>query len=617
MSEKTLKTRIQNKRGTTAEWATGTAPNFVPLDGELIVYKDVNKIKIGNGTSKVGDLPFVAADGLSALEYNFTGEVVTSVPSQYTTIEILNARFNRTPVEKDGVWVPLRIQAENDPSYIVQCTAGTVGATKTSFTMMTAPTKIKGTDGANFEDLVNFVFDNTSSTTYNTTNGAHFSGKSTFATKDGKKVTRPGVIELPIKGGNGIKVNVTSDNKFLEVKVGDTIVVPSESDLTIAAYNEAEPSPFITFDYVNSAIDFPNSGLTWLTVNGYSDTGYADDELGGHITAMGGCALGSTSNVTTWIPMYPEYKIDATASASNGTLPDGVSYNYLCQNPEKLKILFNKEYYTLADNQHTANTLVFSHVGYEDSKLVVKIITITISTRAWVLTTTYPGDGKVKDVTLDGESIVNSQGVVELHPTVMTDGYVPVWDNTEKIFKDGYNRNNVVTTDTAQTISGKKIFGGEPPVFDTGFTATAGTTFDADATFNTELDLNCPIRANNSLGTSGQVLISQGSGNSPKWGDVPAPSNVVTTDTEQAISGVKRFVSNSSQYPQTIMSSNGMGIQSAPNDTTVYSTSIMKISSGSPTTINLPSSSGTLALTSDIPIKTATLSGTTLSITLG
>lgn len=141
---------------------------------------------------------------------------------------------------------------------------------------------------------------------------------------------------------------------------------------------------------------------------------------------------------------------------------------------------------------------------------------------------------KVRDVTLGGESMVNANGVVELQQTEMTDGYIPVWDNTEKIFKDGYNRNNVVTT-----------------------------------------------------------------------------------DTEQAISGVKRFVSNSSQYPQTIISSNGMGIQSAPNDTIVYSTSITKVSSGSPATINLPSSAGTLALTSDIPIKTATLSGTTLSITLG
>ena len=223
---------------------------------------------------------------------------------------------------------------------------------------------------------------------------------------------------------------------------------------------------------------------------------------------------------------------------------------------------------------------------------------------------------KVRDVTLGGESMVNANGVVELQQTEMTDGYIPVWDNTEKIFKDGYNRNNVVTTDTAQTISGKKTFGGEPPVFDTGFTATAGTTFDADAAFNTELDLNCPIRTNNSLGTLGQVLVSQGTSNSPKWSDVPTPSNMVTTDTEQNIFGAKTFTSGSN-YPQNIVDNGGMRIYSSPSVITSYSsTAIVRVNGSSPSVINLPSSGGTLALTSDIPIKTATLSGTTLSITL-
>ena len=75
---------------------------------------------------------------------------------------------------------------------------------------------------------------------------------------------------------------------------------------------------------------------------------------------------------------------------------------------------------------------------------------------------------------------------------------------------------NMVTTDSAQTISGAKTF-------------TKTTTFQND------------IKANGSVGTSGQVLVSQGSGNSPKWGDVPAPSNVVTTNTDQTITAKKNF----------------------------------------------------------------------------
>lgn len=303
---------------------------------------------------------------------------------------------------------------------------------------------------------------------------------------------------------------------------------------------------------------------------------------------------------------------------------------------------------------------------------------------------------KVRDVTLGGESMVNANGVVELQQTEMTDGYIPVWDNTEKIFKDGYNRNNVVTTDTAQTISGKKTFGGEPPVFDTGFTATAGTTFDADAAFNTELDLNCPIRTNNSLGTLGQVLVSQGETNAPKWLDVPTPSNMVTTNTEQTITAKKNFTgglavdgsnayfanvasnangsiidcyenegngdsifsvyakgadkgevwfgdgsvdvnialgsytyissdvmlgASSTSYPKNIVQKTGMTLLTSPSANTIASTTygasgISRSLGNYGYTISLPSGNGTLALTNQIPIKTATLSGTTLSITL-
>lgn len=70
---------------------------------------------------------------------------------------------------------------------------------------------------------------------------------------------------------------------------------------------------------------------------------------------------------------------------------------------------------------------------------------------------------------------------------------------------------NMVTTDSAQTINGAKTF-------------TKTTTFRND------------IKANGSAGTLGQVLMSQGAGNSPKWGDAPIPTlylvqGVIETDS--------------------------------------------------------------------------------------
>lgn len=57
MASKTLKTRLKQKRDSSANWAKAT--NFTPLAGEIIVYSDLNMIKIGDGATKVSALPFL------------------------------------------------------------------------------------------------------------------------------------------------------------------------------------------------------------------------------------------------------------------------------------------------------------------------------------------------------------------------------------------------------------------------------------------------------------------------------------------------------------------------------------------------------------------------------
>lgn len=56
MANKTYQGRIIQKHDSSANWAK--AINFIPLKGEIIVYDDLNKIKIGDGTTKVNDLDF-------------------------------------------------------------------------------------------------------------------------------------------------------------------------------------------------------------------------------------------------------------------------------------------------------------------------------------------------------------------------------------------------------------------------------------------------------------------------------------------------------------------------------------------------------------------------------
>lgn len=57
MASKTFQSRIVQKHDTQANWEKAT--NFIPLKGEIIVYDDISKIKIGDGTTKINDLKFI------------------------------------------------------------------------------------------------------------------------------------------------------------------------------------------------------------------------------------------------------------------------------------------------------------------------------------------------------------------------------------------------------------------------------------------------------------------------------------------------------------------------------------------------------------------------------
>lgn len=73
MSEKQISARTQQKIDLTANWAKAT--NFVPKKGEIIVYSDgggtgIPKMKVGDGTTKVGSLKFITVDPNASLSIN-------------------------------------------------------------------------------------------------------------------------------------------------------------------------------------------------------------------------------------------------------------------------------------------------------------------------------------------------------------------------------------------------------------------------------------------------------------------------------------------------------------------------------------------------------------------
>ena len=52
-----IKEQTLIKKDTSTNWSK--AKNFIPKENEIIIYTDFNGIKIGNGKTKVNDLPFV------------------------------------------------------------------------------------------------------------------------------------------------------------------------------------------------------------------------------------------------------------------------------------------------------------------------------------------------------------------------------------------------------------------------------------------------------------------------------------------------------------------------------------------------------------------------------
>ena len=105
-----LKTRMRQKIDTSQNWAKAT--NFVPLKGEICIYSDLQgQVKIGDGTSKIGDLNFSRETFIYTLTVNEAG--VPTFSSDYATVlNVINkgfydVRLRYTPANSnDFIYIP-------------------------------------------------------------------------------------------------------------------------------------------------------------------------------------------------------------------------------------------------------------------------------------------------------------------------------------------------------------------------------------------------------------------------------------------------------------------------------------------------------------------------------
>lgn len=98
---KTVKTRIQHKRETAANWASATS--FKPMEGELIVYKPDNTgdpamLKVGDGSTVAKDLPFIKAGSATTADSATKDGAGNTITSTYVKNADLTSHTGNTTV---------------------------------------------------------------------------------------------------------------------------------------------------------------------------------------------------------------------------------------------------------------------------------------------------------------------------------------------------------------------------------------------------------------------------------------------------------------------------------------------------------------------------------------
>ena len=331
--------------------------------------------------------------------------------------------FNRTPVAGDTYNVLLTQRDENDAeiaSYfcqlkITQVVGGAFVSEITNLTKTTGKDGATGLPALTYGGIIQvdtkpqaghtFSWAPMFSSNFNRTPvvGDVLTVLVNYNTNSNSYMCTVEVSEYSFPTLKGTYINITQATGIL----GDTIKLEQNQTLKIV-------NPFNT-KYVeigHNKMDF-SPVATRFSVDSLDYDAYANKTYGPNIKSEDG-VISSLGLNLHWLGLNMYYEIsDVPTSTKTGTLPDNASWTYLKDHPEQLRIFFNKEFYQLTENQRTDGTLVFSYTGYDGSYIVIKRLTIVISTRVWELTTLHP---------YFGTAVIraNSENLYECYSTLPT-----------------------------------------------------------------------------------------------------------------------------------------------------------------------------------------------------
>lgn len=187
----------------------------------------------------------------------------------------------------------------------------------------------------------------------------------------GSKITVDGVTQSEVEIGYVPKISTSYQLSE------DTVVTSSGSEITLSNMQTTG------YNVNNEQIEGTGTIELPFSSDGDIEFNVLDNKI------VGDLSMGAQETIENLATNSPPLVVQITAptTSTNGQLT--VAQLETLQGNRNALLFFNKEVYRLEDEQHTTGYLVYSHIGYENTtnKYVVKCITITISTRGWVLTT--------------------------------------------------------------------------------------------------------------------------------------------------------------------------------------------------------------------------------------
>lgn len=579
-----VKTRIKQKNDSTANWNTANAEGFKPLQGEIIVYNDVNRIKIGDGSNTVSNVPFLddncvhLTDNETITGYKKFENPITIKDSISNSDIMLNATNAANNPGRAGEITWHDGEGNDGVVYIPQGQRGTLAM------CYQLPDK-------HFQPFA--VGDDLSGQTLYFNNQAHYSqyffAQHTILTSSGGysiEVGGPPDITLKKNGTIVATFYTFSNSRWLESYTlpsdfGTVETLDSRGGLEELSGSGSKPSIWYTLglgpteDYINIDVEdvYKKIPAVINSTNSTSSTDALSAFQGNQLKTLinDKAPNNHASTATTYgvgeLAKYGHVKV-INGDLNGKTPQDGYAAS---------QSHTHGQYALKANPTFTGNTLI-------DGYLTVN-----------------------RTATFQNEIIVNSSAGTD--GQVLTSRGVsssPQW-------KDIPVPSNMVTTNTEQTITGKKYF------TDTFGVDGSNAYFANAASSAGGIIIDCYENEGN--GDSIFSVYAKGADKGEvNFGDGAVDVNIGLGASTYISSDVVLGV-NSTSFPRNIVQKTGMTLLTSPSANTIASTTygasnISRSIGNHGYTISLPSSNGTLALTKDIPIKTATLSGTTLSITL-